>query len=226
MPEDPKEVHPKSCGASGLSVKEMPAKITIDGEHDLGRSEGRYGQDNQPRHDQIQPGQQRHAAERHTGTPHAQHCRDDVDRCRDAPESRDQQRDGPVIGAVTRRKRTRGQRSVGEPSHVWSVSCAVEAASSKEAEVKKESAESREPKPEGIQPGKGHVSGANHQRNQIIGKSEDEGHSYEEDKGRAMHGEHAGKNYRRDKIVMSKYYLSANEGGLYASDVDKADRVE
>src|SRR5712672_4854374 len=202
MPEDPKEVHPKSCGASGLSVKEMPAKITINGEHDLGRSEGRYGQDNQPRHDQIQPGQQRHAAERHTGTPHAQHCRDDIDRCRDAPESRDQQRDGPVIGAVTRRKRARGQGSVSEPSHVWSVSYAVEAASSKEAEVKKKSAESREPKPEGIQPGKRHVSGANHQWNQIIGKSEDEGHGYKEDHGGAMHGEHAIKNLRRNKIVM------------------------
>ena len=40
MPEDPEKVHPKGRRASGLSIEEVPAKVTIYREHHLSGREG------------------------------------------------------------------------------------------------------------------------------------------------------------------------------------------
>ena len=101
MPEDPEEVHPKGCRASGLRIEEVPAKVTVDRKHDLSCGKRRYGQDNHPGHDQVQPSQQRHPAELHPGTSHTENGCNDVDRRGDAAEPRDQQRNRPIIRAVT-----------------------------------------------------------------------------------------------------------------------------
>ena len=101
MPEDPEEVHPKGCRASGLRIEEVPAKVTVDRKHDLSCGKRRYGQDNHPGHDQVQPSQQRHPAELHPGTTHTENGCNDVDRRGDAAEPRDQQRNRPIIRAVT-----------------------------------------------------------------------------------------------------------------------------
>jgi hypothetical protein len=55
MPENPKEVHPKGCGTSGLGVEEMSTEVTIDQEHNLGGRQWRYSQNHHPRHDQVEP---------------------------------------------------------------------------------------------------------------------------------------------------------------------------
>src|SRR6267154_228249 len=92
---------------------------------------------------------------------------------------------------MARRKRTRGQRGVRPPANVWGVSSTVQSATAQEAKVKKQSAECRQPKTEGIQPRKRHVSRANHQRHKVVGKAEQNGHGHEKNHCRAMHGEHA-----------------------------------
>ena len=59
--------------------------------------------------------------ERHARTAQTDDRRDDVDRRADAAESRDEQAERPVVGAVARREGLRGQRRVGEPADVGRV---------------------------------------------------------------------------------------------------------
>src|SRR5260221_2847707 len=108
---------------------------------------------------------------------------------------------------MTRRKRARGQGGVCPPPHVGCRSRPVKTASTKETEVKQKSTERREPETESIQARKRHVSRANHQRDQVIRKPEQDGHGDKENHGRALHGEHAVEYLRSDTIVMSTHQL-------------------
>src|ERR1700752_3769561 len=98
------------------------------------------------------------------------------------------------------RKRTRGQRGVRPPAKIRRTSSTVQSAPTQEAKVKKHSAERRQPETEGVEARKRHVSRANHQRDQVIRKPEQDGHGYEENHGRTVHGEHAIEHLWRDKI--------------------------
>src|SRR5208283_4614781 len=155
-----------------------------------------------PGHHQVQPRKQRHAAQLHARASHTEDRGNDVDCRSDGPEAGNEQRDGPVVRTVTGRKRTRSQRSVGPPSHVGCTSRAIESASAEKAEVEKKSSESSQPETEGIQAWKGHVASADHQRHQEVGKAEQHRYAYEENHGRAMHGEHAVEDLWRNKVVM------------------------
>ena len=85
---------------------------------------------------------------------------------------------------------------------------------------------SRKPKTEGIQTGKRHVTRADHQRNQVIGKPEKDGHGYEENHGRTMHGEHAIEHLWRDKIVVRAHQLDADNGCFNTADDEKNQGVK
>src|SRR6266853_924762 len=103
---------------------------------------------------------------------------------------------------------------------------AVETASANKTEIQKKSAESRKPETKGIEPWKRHVSGANHQRDQVIGKPEQDGHGYEENHGRTMHGEHAIEHLWRDKIVVRVHQLDADNGCFNTADDEKNQGVK
>src|SRR5208337_3803074 len=150
----------------------------------------------------------------------------DVDCRSDGPEAGNEQRDGPVVRTVTGRKRTRGQRSIGPPSHVGCISRAIEPASAEKAEVEKKSSESRQPETEGIQAWKGHVPSADHQRHQVVGKAEQHRYAYEENHGRAMHGEHAVEDLWRNNVVMWIHQLRAHDHGFRPGDAKKKQGIE
>ena len=162
-------------------------------------------------HHQVEPRQQRHAAELHARASHAQNGRDDIDGGSDASKSGNQERKRPIVRAVARRKRPCGQRRVRPPSHVWCIAGAVEPVSAQKAEVEKKSTQRRQPETEGIQPRKRHVARADHQRHEVVRKPKQDWHGHEENHGRAMHGEHAIEDLRRNKVVVREHQLDAND---------------
>src|SRR5579863_85618 len=104
MSENPEEMHPDHRRAPSLRVEEMSAEIAIDEQHDLSRGQRTDGQYHQPRHHNIEPGEQRHFSQRHSWATHAKDGSHDVDRRADAAKAGDQQRKYPEIRAMTHRK--------------------------------------------------------------------------------------------------------------------------
>ena len=151
---------------------------------------------------------------------------DDVDGSADAAETRSQQSDGPVIRAVARRKRTRGQRGVRPPAHVRCVASTVESVPTQQTKVEQQPAKGRQPEAERVQAGKRHVSRADHQWHKVVGKAEQDGHGHEENHGRAVHGEHAIEHLRRNKIVVRAHQLDAHDDRFDAADDKKKEGVE
>ena len=127
MTEDPEEVHPDHGRAAGLRVEEMSAEVAVDQQHDLRRRQRADGEDNQDRHHEVQPGEQRHLAQRHSRAAHAQDRGQNVDRRADAAECRRPAGQRPEIGAVAGRECLRGQRRVREPSHIRRVARPIQA---------------------------------------------------------------------------------------------------
>ena len=104
MSEDPEEVHPHHGRTSGLRIEEMPTQVTVHQQHQL-RSRERADQPEAPgAHREIEPGKQRHLTEHHSLATHAEDGGNNVDRGSDAAETGNQQRQGPEIRAVARRK--------------------------------------------------------------------------------------------------------------------------
>ena len=48
MAEDPEEMRPHDRHAAGLGIEEMTTKVTVDGEHDLGRRQRTDGHQDHP----------------------------------------------------------------------------------------------------------------------------------------------------------------------------------
>ena len=65
MTEDPEEVHPERGRSARLRVEEVAAQIAVDEQHDLRRRQRRDRDQHHAGHHQVEPGQQRHAAEVH-----------------------------------------------------------------------------------------------------------------------------------------------------------------
>src|SRR5882672_2663381 len=98
MSEYPEEVHPEDSGAAGLGVEEMPSEIPIDQQHDLSSRQWSNRNENHSRHHKVEPHQQRHSADLHSGASQAQNSGNDIDGRSDAPKPGDQQRKGPIVG--------------------------------------------------------------------------------------------------------------------------------
>src|SRR5258708_19741368 len=122
---------------------------------------------------------------------------------------------------MPRRECMGSQGCVSEPPNVRSVSGAVETIGSNQAEVKKNASECRQPKTEGIEPGKCHVPRSDHQRDQIIGQTKNQRHGHKKNHGGPMHREHPVKDLRRNKVLVGRAELDADDRGLNSTDQKK-----
>ena len=158
-------------------------------QHDLRRGQRADGHQDHSRDHQVEPYQERHAKHRHAFATHAQGGGDNVDRGADSAESRDDQRQRPVVRAVSAREGSLGKRGIGPPGDVGRAPRSLQADPADKAVIQHQAAQRGHPEAEGIHPGKGHIPGADHQGNQIIGKADDQRHPHKEHHGGAVHGE-------------------------------------
>ena len=223
--EDPEEVHPDDGGSTRLRIEEVRAEVAIEQQHDLRRGQRADGEDHQGRHGEVEPGQQRHLAERHPPAAHGEDGGEDIDGRPDATETGDQERDGPIVGAVPGRKGLRRQRGVREPAHVRSGSHSVQAEPAHEAEVEEQPAERRHPEAEGVQPRERHVPRSDHERDQIVREAEHERHHHEEDHRGAVHREHLVEDLRRHEGAVRPGELDPHHRGFDSADGEERQRV-
>jgi hypothetical protein len=99
--------------------------------------------------------------------------------------------------------------TISPPGNVGRAARSLQANAADEAVVQHQAAQRRHPEAEGVHPGEGHIPGADHQGNQVIGKSNDQRHPHKEDHGGAMHGEDAVEDLRGEKIVVGYGQLNA-----------------
>ena len=178
-------------------------------QHDLRRGQRADGHQDHSRDHQVEPCQQRHAKHRHAFATHADGGGDDVDRGADGAESGDDQRQRPVVRAVPARECALGKRRISPPGDIGRAAGSLQAHAADEAVVQHQAAQRGHPEAEGIHPGKGHIPGADHQGNQVIGKSDDQRHAHEKDHGGAVHGEDAVEDLRGEKVVVRHGQLNA-----------------
>ena len=103
---------------------------------------------------------------------------------------------------------------VGEPANVGRGSGAVESIAADEAEVQNDAAQRTHPEAEGVQPGKGHIPRADHQRHKIVGESKQQRHADQENHSRAVHGEELIEQLRRNEVVVRDDELDADRRQL------------
>ena len=121
------------------------------------------------------------------------------------------------------REDLRGQGSIGKPANVRRGAGAVEAVAAEKTEVQEQAAEGRYPEAEGVEPRKRHIARAQHQRYQIVAKTEENRHADEEHHRRAVHREQAIEDLRRDQAVLWNRELNAHHDGFQTRD-DKKDQ--
>jgi hypothetical protein len=165
-------------------------------------------------------------AQRHAWAPHGNNRGDNVDSGTDAAEARNKKGNRPIVRAVAWGKCTRGQRGVRPPAHVRCVAGTVKSVPTQQTKVKQQTAKGCKPEAEGVQARKRHVSRANHQWHEVVGKAEQDGHGHKEDHGRAVHGEHTVEYLRGDKIIVRAHQLDTDDGRFNAADDEKEEGVE
>src|SRR5579862_8936336 len=151
MPKNPKKVHPENSGAAGLGIKEVSAQVAVDAEHDLRCREGTDCEKDKHAGNQIEPDQQGHAAELHARTAHAERGGHQVEGGTDASDSAEEDAERPVVCRVAGGEDARCQRRVSPPADVGGRASAIKTASSKVAEIEKETAERGNPEAERVQ---------------------------------------------------------------------------
>ena len=117
------------------------------------------------------------------------------------------------------------ERRIGKPAHIRRRARAIQAIAANEAEVKQQPAEGGDPEAEGVEAGKGHVARADHQRDKVVAKAEENRHAHEEDHGGAVHGEHAIEDLGRDEVIVGHGQLDAHHGGFQPGDEQEDQRV-
>ena len=122
----------------------------------------------------------------------------------------------PEIGGGAGRERVLGERRVGEPAESG---CSAR----DEAQVNHQAAEQRDPKSEGVQPRKGHVAGADHQRHQIVADADQNRHADEEDHRRAVHREELVECVGAEHAVARIEELPTHQQRFNAADHEKHD---
>ena len=87
MAEDPEEVHPQHGRAAGLRVEEVRAEVAVEQSMICAAVSGLMVTKTRPRHDEVEPDQQRHAAQLHARAAHAEDGGDDVERGADGADA-------------------------------------------------------------------------------------------------------------------------------------------
>ena len=221
MSKEPEEVLPQHGVSAGLGVEEMRPQKAVEEQHHLGGRQRPHRHQDQPRNHQHHPDEERHARKRHPSATQSERRGDHIDGRRDAPKTGDQDAENPVIRGVSAREGLPRERRVGEPAHIGCSARAIEPVGAQVTEIEEQCAEEKHPESPGIEPGKGHVSGANHQRKQIICDPDDHRHAHEEDHGRAMYREEAVEDLGREQIVPRVEELQPHHGGLRAAHQEK-----
>ena len=88
----------------------------------------------------------------------------------------------PQVGGRAAGEGPLGERRIGEPAD-------CRRAAGGKAEIDEQAAEERRPEAERVEPRKGHVAGADHQRHEVIAQADQNRHADEEDHRRAVHRE-------------------------------------
>src|SRR4029077_8915237 len=103
---------------------------------------------------------------------------------------------------------------------------AIQSVCTENTEIQKKSTKCRQPETECVQPWKRHIPRADHQRDQVIRKSQQDGNCHEENHGCPVHGEHAVEDLRRNKIVVWIHQLDADDDGFDSSHDKKKQGVQ
>ena len=78
MPEYPEQVLPQQWIRAHLGVEEVRAEVPVEEEQEQGHRDYRYGEQQQELDDQDHPGEHGHLEQGHAGSPHVEHCHDQV----------------------------------------------------------------------------------------------------------------------------------------------------
>src|ERR1700679_3834768 len=218
MTEYPEEVRPYQRRTARLRVEKMATQVAVNHQHRLCCGEGTYRKENEKRLHHIEPGQQRHAKQRHALATHAKGCGDEIDTYSDRSEARYDQRDRPIIGRVAAREGARRSWRVSPPSHIRRAACSLQSHAANKAVVEQQAAEGRHPEGESVQAWKGHIARAQHQRQKVVAETEGDRHRHEKNHRGAVHGENTIKGFRADEVIVRKEELDANDDRLDATD--------
>ena len=199
----------------------MGAEEPVQEQHDLGGGQRRQDEERHRRDGQHGPHVDRQPPEGHPRRPHRGDGRDQVDRRRDRSEAGDEHGEVPVVGGVARGEGAFGKRRICEPADGGGGAGAVEPVAAEEAEVQQRAAEQENPEPERVQPGKGEIPRADHQRDQIVGEAEDDRDPDQEDHRGAVQREQTIERFGRHEREAGPGELQAHERGLDPADHEK-----
>jgi hypothetical protein len=87
--------------------------------------------------------------------------------------------------------------------------------------MQKQTAKGEKPITHGIEAGKGHVFGADHQGNKIIGEADERRHYHQKDHGCSMHGEELIITVRGQKVIVGPGQLQAHDQSFQTADGEK-----
>jgi hypothetical protein len=180
--EDPEQVLPQERLAATGGSEEVEPRPPLQLQEDVGQGEGREGEDDRQGHGQLAPDEDRHPVERHARGPHLEDRDDEVDRPGGGRDPHEDQAEGVEVGVGPRRVDRVGQRRVGEPPVVGQVV-------HDERRVEEDAGGEEHPVAEGVEPGEGHVSGADHERHQVVAEPRQHRRGEEEHHRHAVHGE-------------------------------------
>jgi len=210
VPEDPEQVLPQQRVGAGGGVEELGPVQALDEQQDQGQGDHRHGEHEQHLDHQDHPREHRHAHEGHARRPHVEHGHGQVDGAGQGADAADQQAEAEEVDAVGRREHHAGVRGVGEPA-------AVGRTTEEPARVQEDAAEEERPVAEGVHPGEGDVTGADLQRQQVVGERRGHGHHHEEDHGDGVHGEDLVVGLGAEHVVVGHRQLGPDEQGLDAA---------
>ena len=213
--EDPEEVLPEQrVRARARGVEEVRAEEAVEQEQGEGDGEGREGEDDEEGDDECHPCEEGHAHEGHARRAHVEDGDDEVEACRRGADTHDLEAEHPVVGAAGERVLGSGERRIAEPSH-------VREGGLEEAEVHEDGAEDEEPVAEGVQPREGHVTRADHERDEEVEEGGSGRHDDHEDHGGAVHREEGVEGARVHERAIRLRELNAHEEGLDTADEEE-----
>ena len=219
--KEPEEMLPENRVPARLGIEEMGAQEAIKEQHDLGARQDRQRQKHQERNHQHHPNEKREPAHRHARATHGQRRGEHVDRPGYAAKAADQDAENPVVRGIPARKRFARKRRVREPPHIGCRTRTVEPHAREIAHIEHESPEEEHPEPPGVEPGKGHIPGTDHERDQVVPETRHDGHPHQEDHGGAVHGEEPVEFLGFEQVVGGLGQLGAHHDRLDAADHEK-----
>ncbi len=185
MTEEPEEMLEQERIATAFGLEERGAEIAVGQQHGDGTGENRQRQDQQERRDENRPGEQRHPVQGHARRAHVEDRGDEVDGAEDRRGAGEMDRQNEEVHRRTRMAQLR-ERRIKHPA-------AAETLHARRAFHEHRDGRQREgggQQPEGdvVHAREGHVRRADHQRDEPIAETADEGrHDDEEDHRQAMH---------------------------------------